>query len=143
MTVIAWDGKTLAADKLAVNNGLARTVTKIFRLSNGSLFGGCGDFSFCLAMREWVEKGCDPNTFPKDQADKDDWQPCVVIDRNGLRLYERTPFPITFEDTFYACGSGRDFAHTAMHLGKTAAEAVALACLFDTGCGNGVDELTL
>ena len=46
------------------------------------------------------------------------------------------------EDQFAAWGSGRDFALTAMHLGKSAREAVEIACLFENGCGNGVDVLT-
>ena len=143
MTCIAWDGKTLAADKRAVNNGLTRTVTKIFKLSDGALFAGCGDFAFCLQMKEWAEQGCNLETFPVAQKEKDDWQVCVIVDKTGLRLYERTPYPLRFEDKFYSCGSGRDFAHTAMHLGKSAREAVEIACLFDSGCGNGIDELTL
>ena len=44
MTTIAWDGKTLAADKLASYGELRTTVTKIFRLSDGSLVGGAAKF---------------------------------------------------------------------------------------------------
>jgi len=141
MTIIAWDGITLAADKRAVINGLSRTLTKIFRLKNGDLFGACGDMTYCLQMLEWVQNGMKPEDFPKEQRDKDDWQVCVVIIEGVLHLFERTPYAIVFEDTFYACGSGRDYAIAAMHLGKTAKEAVEVACIFDTGCGNGVDEL--
>lgn len=141
MTVIAWDGTTLAADKRAVNNGLPRTVTKIFRLKNGDLFGACGDLSYCLQMLQWAQDGMRADTFPKEQRDKDDWQTCVVIIKGVLHLFERTPYPLVFEDNIYACGSGRDFATAAMHLGKSAREAVEVACLFDTGCGNGIDEL--
>ena len=143
MTTIAWDGKTLAADKRAVNCGLCRSITKIFKLTDGSLFAGSGDSAFILQMRAWVEGGCVIAEFPAHQRDKDDWQVCIVIDHDGLRLYERTPYPLRFDDTMYACGSGRDFAIAAMHLGKTAREAVEVACLFDAGSGNGIDMLEL
>ena len=142
MTIIAWDGKTLAADKRAVNNGLQRTTTKIFRLADGSLFGACGDLSFCLQMKNWIADGMQSEKFPASQRDKDDWQVCVLVKDGVLHLFERTPEPIIFEDAFYACGSGRDFAIAAMHCGKSAREAVEIASIYDVGCGNGIDELT-
>lgn len=144
MTIIAWDGKTLAADKRCTNNGLCRTVTKIFRLKTGELFGMCGEMSFCTQVKEWVEAGCIIANYPPAQRDKDDWQPCLVIGRDGRpRVYERTPYPNTYDNNWCALGSGRDYAAAAMHLGKTAREAVEVASLFNSGCGNGVDTLEL
>jgi 20S proteasome alpha/beta subunit len=143
MTILAWDGKILAADKRIVSNGLARTTTKIFRLSDGCLFGGSGDISFIMQMKVWVENGCSVTDFPIAQRDQEDWQVCIIIDADGLRLYERTPHSIRFDDATYACGSGRDYAVAAMHLGKTAKEAAEIACLFDIHCGNGIDTLEL
>jgi hypothetical protein len=43
MTVIVWDGKTLAADKQATQADLKRKVTKIHRL-RGHLVGVSGDW---------------------------------------------------------------------------------------------------
>lgn len=144
MTVIAWDGHTLAADKKAVNGSYSHRVTKIRRLRDGRLFAGGGSSDFILAMAEWLDEGANREDFPKSQADKDDWQPCVVItrDRRVLR-YERSHVPFEIEEPFCALGSGRDYALAAMHLGKTAAEAVAVACRFDSACGMGLDTLTL
>jgi hypothetical protein len=143
MTVIAWDGKTLAADKLCVNGGLRGTVTKIFRAGD-CLVGGSGDFSFVLAMVDWVQKGRDPAAFPADQRNKDNWQPMLVIEADGTpSLYDQTPFPIRQEQAYIAIGSGRDFAMAAMYLRKTAVEAVEVAIALNSGCGNGIDELRL
>lgn len=143
MTVIAWDGRTLAADRLANTGGLRGTVTKIFRAGD-LLVGGSGDFAFVLAMVDWVQKGRDAATFPTHQKDKDDWQPFLVIQRNAPpQLYDRTPFPVQLEQRSIAIGSGRDFAMAAMHLGRTAKEAVEVAIALDVGCGNGVDTLEL
>ena len=104
----------------------------------------CGDMAMSLQMKAWVEAGCVVADFPIAQRDKDDWQNCLVIDKAGRpRIYERTPFPICYDDNWAVCGSGRDYAVTALHLGKTAKEAVEIACLFDYGCGNGIDTLEL
>lgn len=94
-------------------------------------------------MLAWVKAGYPPDKFPKLQEDKDDYSTFLVLDKDGIRLYEYGPEPIRFEDKQYATGSGRDFALAAMYLGKTAKEAVEIASLFDTDCGNGVDVMTL
>ena len=143
MTCIAWDGKTLAADKRACSSGLINTLTKIHRI-DGLLVGGSGESSFIQNMLAWIRTGRDPEKFPKSQGDKDDWQPILVIERDGSpSLYERTPYPVRFEQPFIAIGSGRDFVRAAMHLGKTAREAVEVAIALDCGCGNGIDTLEL
>lgn len=143
MTVIAWDGVTLAADKRADYGGMICTVTKIHRVGN-LLVGGAGDLPFVLAMIEWVRNGRRVDEFPSDQRGKDDWQPLLVIEPDGAPLlYERTPYPVRYEQQCIAIGSGREFARAAMHLGKSAREAVQCACDLSSGCGNGIDTLEL
>jgi 20S proteasome alpha/beta subunit len=137
MTVIAWDGKILAADKWSCNSGLIRTVTKIHRVG-GAIVAVAGNLDQGLLMIEWVRQGCNPETFPKSQSG-DNWATLVVADKDGLRHYEQTPYPIIVEDQIWAAGSGRDFALAAMHLGKDATEAVEVACVFQSDCGNGCD----
>lgn len=54
MTVIAWDGQTLAADKRAVSGGgIARTVTKIMR-HDDALLAITGDWDAGAEMRAWL-----------------------------------------------------------------------------------------
>jgi len=143
MTVIAWDGRTLAADKRSDYGGCINVVTKIFRAGD-CLVGGAGELSFILAVVEWVRNGRDAAQFPAHQRDKDDWQPVLVVEPSGQAVvYERTPYPIRWEQRFGAIGSGKQFALAAMHLGRTAAEAVAVASHFCPGCGNGCDTLEL
>lgn len=145
MSVIAWDGKTMAADKRAViGGGFYRTTTKIFRVGN-ALVGYAGDADAGEEMLAWFDKDhADPKLFPQSQRDKDGWAGLLVVWEAGeIWKYERTPFPIKFPPQQFAIGSGRDFAMAAMHLGKTAAEAVEVACALDPGCGNGIDMLTL
>lgn len=142
MSVIAWDGKTLAADKRASLGTGIFTTTKIFSV-NGDLVGYTGDADGGQEMVEWYRDGAHPSHFPSSQRDKEGWSGLLVIKPGGEILkYERTPYPIPYGKQNFAVGCGRDFAMMAMHLGKTATEAVELTCLFDSGCGNGVDKLT-
>lgn len=142
MTIIAWDGKTLAADRRACCGSMICEVTKIHRVGP-LLVGGSGDLPFVLAMVEWIRRGRRPEDYPKHQSDKDDWQPVLVIECDGTpSIYERTPYPVRHLQRHTAIGSGREFARAAMHLGKTAVEAVEVAIALDHGCGNGIDVLT-
>lgn len=143
MTVICWDGHTLAADKRVCVGSTSYTTTKIFR-ARKCLVGYAGEQSFGEQILAWFQNGCYPDEFPQSQRDKDDWAALIVIcPETRVMIYERTPHPITYEDKFVAIGRGRDYALAAMHCGKTAAEAVALTCLLDSSCGNGVDELRM
>lgn len=143
MTCIAWDGKTLAADKRACYGVMICTVTKIERV-NDLLVGAAGELTFCRQLIAWVRSGRDPKDFPAIQSSKDDWQPLLVIETDGTpSLYERSPYPIRYEQQHVAIGSGREFARAAMHLGCDARKAVEVACALDNGCGNGIDTLEL
>lgn len=141
MTVIAWDGKTLAADRRVEHGGVISVSTKIRRIGT-LLVGVSGNFSAGLAMFDWIEKGRKPEDYPEVQKKYDDYScGCLVIENGRIFKYESGPFPLEFEQTFFAIGSGREFATAAMYCGKTAREAVEIASLFDSGCGNGVDVL--
>ena len=152
MSVIAWDGKTLAADKRSVCSGIAATTTKIRRIVHDGCTTGSGT-SEVLAwtgdqdagemLAKWYSDGADPEKWPEFPKDKDMWCRLIVADGNGARFYERMPIAVRVEDAFMAWGSGRDFALAAMYLGKSAREAVKIACVFDTGCGNGIDAFEL
>lgn len=142
MTCVAWDGHTLAADKLGDAGGLKRTATKIFRF-DGGLFGSAGSASHAAHIFEWIKAGAKPEEIPAFQL-TDEYQSVLVIRNDGKALvYAQSPYPFVMEDPFHATGSGRDFAIAAMHLGRTAVEAVEIACLFDPGCGMGIDTLEL
>lgn len=143
MTVIAWDGKTLAADK-RMGIDYPRTVTKIRRLLSGELVGITGTFDQGLILAEWYEAGADPATFPAFQADPEKNSELIIVRRDGVVCsLSNQPVAMPMQDKQFAVGSGRDFAATAMHLGKTAAEAVAITNLLCASCGNGIDTLEL
>lgn len=144
MTVICWDGHTLAADKRAGGNDMPRTVTKIRRAKNGSLIGCTGTACGDMELMAWYEAGADADKFPAIHRDNAQSSHMIEItpDRK-VRMYMNCPFPATFEDGNHAIGSGRDFAMAAMHIGKNAREAVEVAIALTATCGNGIDTLTL
>jgi len=148
MTVIAWDGKTLAADKQATNNGLKRRVTKIHRIEIPGIGVALAAFSGELAqgvlMLDWLKRGAKAEDFPTSQRAKEDWSPIIVITaEHGILTYEMSPVPARIEEKLYASGSGRDYAMAAMHLGCDAIKAVQVAIDLDAYCGCGIDSLTL
>lgn len=141
MTVIAFDGKTVAADKRVTQAGMARTITKI-RRHGTAVVGLAGDSFVAAELFDWfVRIGAEPEKFPASARTGDGTM--VVFSSRGVLIYSAGPAPVMIEDPVFAIGSGRDYAMAAMHLGKTAAEAVEVACLFDQDCGNGVDTLEL
>jgi ATP-dependent protease HslVU (ClpYQ) peptidase subunit len=143
LTTIAFDGRTMVADKRSVYGDCIHIVTKIFRAGD-CLVGGAGEFAFILAMVEWVRLGRDPTQFPASQRDREDWQPTMVVEPGGqILIYERTPHPIRWERRFGAIGSGKHYAMAAMLMGYTAREALDVAAQLDPGTGNGTDSLAL
>jgi len=137
MTVIAWDGRCLAADKRAITGGgIVRTITKIER-HRDCLLAVTGGLDIGFEMREWYKAGADPERFPV--AAREDKAVLVVIKSRRIFTYASGPYPMEIEAKKCAFGSGRDYAETAMYLGKSAVEAVEIACLFQSDCGNGID----
>lgn len=146
MTIIAYDGVNLAADKMATNGSLPMTVTKIFKTAIG-MIGISGSAVTGSMVKEWLTS-TDPSAanFPDLKlAGNTDLESYVLhITNDGdIHFYCDRPYPVVIEDRTYAIGSGRDFAMAAMYLGKTAVEAVEIACHLDVYCGNGIDTLTL
>lgn len=138
MTVVAWDGTTMAADRQGEFFCTKTFRTKIRRI--GSVIVGCaGEARASEAVCKWLEAGSAVDTFPKiAEADKAN---LLIAGPDGLFLYENSPHPMRLENKFFAIGSGGDAAMAAMHLGFDAKRAVEVACEVSTGCGGGVDVL--
>lgn len=148
MTVIVWDGKTLATDKQAVQSELTRTVTKS-RIIRGHLCAVAGDWDLAQEMFAWFERGAKPDDIPPFFRNKEDWVAFVAItpDKRVLK-YERSPYPMDFTETvkvdgWFVFGSGRDFAIGALAMGASPEEAVRIASKYCSTCGRGVDVLHL
>lgn len=143
MTIIAWDGKTLAADKMACLVDHGAKTTKIFPVAESSYAAIAGDHAKCLELVQWIKDGAERERFPKQ--DREDSVKVIVATKGEktIKLYENTPDPIVFEDDYLAWGSGRDYALAALFLGKTSAIAVSVANSLCTSCGLGIDSVKI
>lgn len=139
MSVIAWDGKTLAVDKQATCSAMPSTVSKARRLPNGEIVAWTGDQEQGLVLADWYETGAHVSNWPEFQKDREHWARLVVAGPSGIRFYEQFPVEQVENDPFQAFGSGRDYAMGALAMGATAEQAVLVASRFNIHCGMGVD----
>lgn len=143
MSIVVWDGLTLAADRQSNNGNLGRdTATKIWK-SGDILLAGVGQMQALMAIKNWIECGAQPKEFPKEYMDRTENTCMWVINRNGnIARIEDGPFFVKQNTLTFADGSGRDFAYGAMEMGADAVEAAEIACKYDIYCGGGIDRLT-
>lgn len=93
-----------------------------------ALFGGAGEEAACADVADWIAGGMASDSRPKFEPDS--LTGIVVRSQGAFRFDSRLRmFPLI--EKFHAVGNGRDFAIAAMHLGKTALQAVEIAALFD------------
>jgi len=137
MTVIAWDGKTLAADKQATFGGTPVPFTKLFR-SGAEMIGCSGSVSESLQFVEWYRKGEPADSKPAVE----DGFAALVVQNGKLYRYEKQLVALPMDVTIWGAGSGADYAIGAMAAGCSAVEAVEIACRFDIHCGLGIDSIT-
>lgn len=142
MTVLAWDGVSLAADRLACAGNMRATVTKIVRCED-ELIGICGAMSLGNLLRNWYLNGAAPDMFPESGID-DDTTEMVVIKADGkVWMYSGSSTPFEIEDKLCAFGAGNEAALAALYCGATAEQAVKITSMINITCGNGIDVLPL
>ena len=146
MSVIAWDGKSLAADRQGTAGELRMVAPKLWRMTRHDgeivIIGTTGDLSESIVVRDWYVSGADPARWPEFQR-TDRWARLVVLSASAwLVTFEREPVAIPVLDPFAAWGSGRDFALGAMAHGASARQAVEIACRLSVFCGMGADEFS-
>lgn len=143
MTVIAWDGKTLAADRQMTWADMRSTVCKLRQLPSGEVLGVTGDSVRAISVLRWYEDGADPEKWPKCQGEAEYAR--LIVARHGGKLvyFDWCPVEQIILDPYMAFGVGRDFAMGAMAMGADAQKAVAIACRFSVGCGLGIDAFEI
>lgn len=137
MSVIAWDGHTLAADCQGTCAGMRNRTHKIKSLPNGDLLAWTGEQDKGLVLFKWYESGCDPKTWPDFQKGEN-WTRLIIIHGGKAFTLEQYPELIPVLDAFMAWGAGADFAMGAMAMGADAAKAVKIASRFSVHCGMGI-----
>lgn len=144
MTTVAYDGKTMAADTLATDPwGLKETFRDKIWQNHYLLIGCAGDAG---QIASWLRtlrtdqrmSALLADGYPPFVIDKND-PALLVVDRLSGAIYRHASGCfLALDRTFFAIGSGRDYALAAMHLGKTAREAVEVAMHFDNSTGGEV-----
>jgi hypothetical protein len=139
MTVIVWDGHTLATDAAATDGTALWKTQKAWRYTNKRgepvILSGAGPLQTILAMRDWCQSNAHPNEFPAVQLTP---QFChfVIIRADGLHRYEQGLFPIYHGTDQCAFGEGKEFAYGALAMGADAKRAVEIAIEYSPHCGH-------
>lgn len=136
MSVVVWDGITLACDSDTNDGQVKLPLNKIFRVGM-SLCGVVGLVSDCMKLKQWAEKHCPPAEAP----DVSPTSSLLRIDHAGMvSMYSSGWVQRTGK---LAIGSGRDFAYGAMFMGADAEEAVRAAIKYSATCSGEVLKLRL
>ena len=142
MTTIAWDGTTLAADRMAVHGGTNRMVRKLFDCGD-YWYAGAGNFDEVYRVADWLRGGANAKApVVVDEA-------CIAgiaVRKSDAAAYVLEGKNIVMTEVRRApesTGSGHQYARAAMHLGKTASQAVVFASRFDVYTGMGVDSVRI
>jgi ATP-dependent protease HslVU (ClpYQ) peptidase subunit len=143
MTVIAFDGTTLAADKYVWGRrGAVGRATKIQRITD-NLVGVSGSNIIVPQIFAWAKTGFTDEAMPLLQKDPAEHTEIMVITKDRrLLMYENSSVPWINERKFWAIGAGAELAIGAMAAKATAAEAVAICAEYHGNCGKGCDTLT-
>lgn len=145
MTVIAYDGRYVAADKQSTGNGTKQLVTKLF-VHGDEVIAISGNAFMGRSLAAWWKGDRRVEDWPQRNTKESDGEACnmYVFKRDcHVREFGTLPIPIDIEGTPWSAGSGGDLALGAMAAGKSAAEAVEIANRFEVHCGMGVDVIDL
>lgn len=146
MTVVAWDGHTMAADRKASTGAAPYEVTKLFRFTDSAghicIAGVAGCLRTGLAQIEWLRSG-KQGEYPqsKDDEDYSTMLAATLLPTGETRVlrYESKLPAIPLEGRWCVAGSGGAEAGALLESGASAVEAAKVACRLDQDCGLGID----
>lgn len=138
MTTIAFDGKTMACDtRVTCGNTFYNTDTKIYE-NDAYVIGVAGDAGAGTMLIQ-VSNILTMRTYEYNfQA--------IVYEKNTQRIFyvsfdkswESNSSVVLIVDSYFAVGSGADFARAAMECEYSAQGAVAVASKFDVNTGGKI-----
>ncbi len=94
MSVVAFDGNLLAADRAGNFGGCKIPGQKLFLIDEDTAVAFTGSIASAMAMLEWVKHGCKVEQFP-DCNKGDDYSRVIICKRStrSVFMYEKTPYP--------------------------------------------------
>lgn len=136
MTTIAasLDFQMIAADSRCSTDTWMFNVSKL-RSGPGTAFGAAGTWEqilkFYAALEQNGELGseCDVEV--------------LELRKDSLWIYNGSLVCFPIKERFWAIGTGAPYAISAMHLGKSPAEAIEIAKLFDPGTGGEIETMRI
>ena len=143
MSVVVWDGKTLAADRQGTSGELKMPMSKIKKLPSGEIVAWVGDQLSGLKLIHWYESGANADDFPLDISNEERHAVLVVAGFHGAVFYAVDAYPLPCEGPYMAWGSGDGYALGALAMGADAVRAVEIASQLSILCGFGVDAFTV
>ena len=138
MTTIAVKDSIMAGDTQGTFEGCLMLMNKIFKVKD-ELIGVCGDYDAAVDFVETYKKYKRP-TKPEDTEANFDY---LLLNNKGCYLATGYGPRTKVLEKFWAIGSGKEAAITAMRMGATAKEAVKMASLIDVFTGSRVMERKL
>lgn len=142
MTTIAFDGRTLAADKGSWSGGLHQPVKKVHRITapDGRRFlvAMAGDPVFATLCLAWMRGEIDnPGACLEENKSSD---VMVVIDEKHRvwRLSSRLVY-VPYEGQLHAHGAGQEIALGALMAGADAVKAIRITAQISDFAARGVD----
>jgi hypothetical protein len=142
MTTIAFDGRTLAADRGSWSGGLHQAVKKVHRITapDGRRFlvAMAGDSVFATLCLAWMRGKIDsPGHCLDDDKNRD---VMVVIDEKHRvwRLSSRLVY-VPYEGKLHAHGAGQEIALGALMAGADAVKAIRITAQISDFAARGVD----
>ena len=143
MTVVAFREGVMAADTRLSDFNSACRATKLVRLPDGGVAGGCGLWAAAYAGLKWLADGgsADGSEGKALLPDIDGATILIARPDGSLWLLEsRFPaYPLIDKTAVIGCGA--EAAKLALALGRSAAESVALVTKQDILCGGPIQSL--
>lgn len=139
MSVVAWDGRSLAADRQAVYGDQRVCICKMRKVPGRDVLAWLGDHEKGLYPANWYADGAKPELWPDFQGG-DGFCTLILATTTGVFMFMQLPMRINISEPFMAWGEGSAYALGAMARGATARHAVEAAERFCIHCGFGVDE---
>lgn len=145
MTVVAWDGVTLASDSQMCDGADRFHTIKVFELKDGRLLGIAGHAGYAARVLEWLGNGSKKKDRPDFSVFAKGSFEGLLIDGGCCFMLDGYLAPIPMTGKHAAIGSGASHAMALMSTGMTAPQAVAhiIQNNLADGVGGEVQSLTL
>ena len=124
--------RQMAADSLAVDQGIETLCVKLFRVK-GDLIGCAGSFAAGMEFIEWYK-----DKRQKKPDTQSDFVALVLTKNAELHQYESNCVRMLVAEEYYSIGTGAAIAFAIMDRGGTPHDAVEAAIRRDSGTGGAI-----